>query len=158
MCAYTWHNEYFTGLIVTASCDEIQSHGPSHGQNSNAGSWCPSRSDIDRAVKELLHKSIAKSTKDANKRALQRYLSFHTSYCSHANVFPISKKTIVRYIAYCNLKGLKYNTISLWMAGLAYFHKLWGLKRSYRLFFSSSLLKASKTVSFLPDKRLPISM
>lgn len=86
------------------------------------------------------------------------YSSFHRLYAATSDIFPASNANIARFIAYCKLKGFKPNSIATQLAGISYFHKLWGFKSPSNSFFAKSLLSASKNLDAIIDKRLPITI
>lgn len=109
-------------------------------------------------VQDLLQVSLSPSTRDTYQRAFRTYQTFHQLYNRDKIIFPISTISMARFIAFCKQsKGMKHNSITTMVAGLSYFHRLWGYRSPATTFLIRYLLKATKVNNF-PDKRLPITI
>jgi hypothetical protein len=72
-------------------------------------------------------------------------------------LWPIPSQHVVLFIAYSFEKGKSAATISTYVAGLNYFHKLQGFYNIYDVFVVSKLLEGCRRCRISRDNRAPIT-
>ena len=85
--------------------------------------------------------------------------AFHKFRCTHhlAITWPASVESVVTFIAYCFEQGLAPSTISTYVAGINYHHKLNSWIDISELFIVKKLLEGCKRSRKRSDKRAPIT-
>ena len=105
-------------------------------------------------MNKLLGASLAHSTKQVYRQAVDKYASF---IGQAADMFPISVSNLSNFIAYLYLAGYKASSIASTIAGISYVHSLLGLLNPANHIIVKKLLKGASKLTNQPDIRLPVS-
>lgn len=104
----------------------------------------------------MLQSSITTNSHSTYFTALNSFLSFRADYHLDS-IWPIPSHHIVLFIAHSFEKGKSSATISTYVAGLNYFHKLFGFYNIYNVFMVTKLLEGCRRCRRSRDNRAPIT-
>lgn len=104
----------------------------------------------------LLNTSMAESTKGAYETALRRFNSFRCLYSLNI-VWPSPLAHIVLFISYCFEMGYAPATISLYVTGISFQHRIHDWPDLSRSFVVRKLLEGCKRLKPSKDNRAPIT-
>lgn len=113
---------------------------------------------MNTTILNLLATCIAPSTRAVYKRAYNNFLSFHTKYYPHSEIFPISHLHLAQFIAFNIQNGLKGSSIQTQVAGLSYLNKMMGFPSLADHFLVKKLLWSASKATYAHDKRCPITI
>ncbi|XP_060590037.1 uncharacterized protein LOC132745207 isoform X1 [Ruditapes philippinarum] len=107
-------------------------------------------------ARTLLQGGLAPNTRSTYDTALNAFRIFLSEY-NLSLQWPISIQNIVFFISYCFERGMASKTITTYVAGLNYFHKLSGFYDISKIFMVSKLLEGCKKSRKSHDNRAPIT-
>ena len=113
--------------------------------------------DIRLGIVTLLNASIAPNTMLSYKTALRAFERFQIEFNLEKS-WPVECKQVILFISYCYEKGLSSNTISTYIAGINYVHKLHGWEDLRSNFIITKMLEGCRRLRFHKDIRLPITL
>lgn len=116
----------------------------------------PSLDSLQYRAGRLLQAGIASNTQLAYTTGLNAFEKFRVSY-SLAKNWPATQEQIVLFIAYCFEVGLSPKTITTYLAGVNYFHKLHGWIAVDNCFVAKKMLEGCHRSRKAKDLRAPIS-
>ena len=106
----------------------------------------------------LIRESLAPATQSLYCRVWSRFVTFCTQCLGKKATLPISVSVILLFIAHLHKEKLSAASITSYMSGLAYVHKIQGLVDPTRHFVIAKVLAGARRVSSSHDVRLPITM
>lgn len=128
------------------------------GQSTHTSATATSTHSLNTTILNLLATCIAPSTRAVYKRAYNNFLSFHTKYYPHSEIFPISHLHLAQFIAFNIQNGLKGSSIQTQVAGLSYLKKMMGFPSLADHFLVKKLLWSASKATYAHDKRCPITI
>ena len=105
----------------------------------------------------MVFAGVSRNTQLAYKTAVQRFSRFRDLY-GLARVWPIPESHIVMFIAYCFEKSYSPSSITTYISGLSFFHKINGWYSISDVFVVSKILKGCRRLRPVVDKRAPITL
>lgn len=111
---------------------------------------------LRRRTETLLQASVAINTASTYHTAVSCFLTFLSQY-GFPSSYPFKAELIVLFVAYCFENGFAPSTISTYMAGLSFFHKLNNWYDPSELFVVKKLLEGCHRSRKRTDSRAPIT-
>ena len=110
---------------------------------------------IQNVATNLIHGSLAKSSKESYRRVFAFYKEFMLLYFPQEMVFPASLEHLTLFIAYCFQKKLASSTVLTYMSAISFLLQLGGYEVSH--FIISKALLGYHKEKAAKDSRLPIT-
>jgi len=107
-------------------------------------------------VGDILQQSISVNTATAYRQAINAFNRFRRAY-RIALIWPATAEQIVLFISYCFEKGYAPATISTYVAGVSYLHKLNGWYNPQDIFCIKKLLEGCRRTRGQSDTRAPVT-
>ena len=104
----------------------------------------------------LLQKSISVNSTKTYATALKAFYNFCSQY-SIASALPVSVENLILFISHLSLSGYSSETISTYVSGIGYHHKMNHYHDPTNRFVIRKMLEGSKRDNPTKDKRLPIT-
>ncbi|XP_053391508.1 uncharacterized protein LOC123530881, partial [Mercenaria mercenaria] len=137
------------------SDNQIQKTSPKCGLGTPSGSGIPMECLRSRA-RTLLQTAIAPNSHLTYSNAINAFEKFRSVYHLRSQ-WPAPVQDVVLFIAYSFEKGQSPKTISTYVAGLNYFHKLHGFYDLLSVFIISKLLEGCRRNRPTRDNRAPLT-
>lgn len=105
----------------------------------------------------MLNSSIAANTKAAYRTAITVFCKFRNSH-TITEIWPAPITHITLFIANCFEKGCAASTITTYMAGISFYHKVNGWRDPFNSFLVKKLLEGCKRMRPQADTRAPVTL
>ena len=105
-----------------------------------------------------MNASLATSTEVTYRRAWRLFSSFSRTYLGCQADTPVPVPSIALFVAYMHGKNMSVKTISTYLSGISYIHKLASLPNPTDSFMVSSLVRGAQRLAPSYDMRLPITV
>ena len=112
---------------------------------------------IQNVATNLIHGSLAKSSKESYRRVFAFYKEFMLLYFPQEMVFPASLEHLTLFIAYCFQKKLASSTVLTYMSAISFLLQLGGYEDLPGHFIISKALRGYHKEKAAKDSRLPIT-
>ena len=111
---------------------------------------------LQSRTRQLIRTALASNTSLTYTTAMNVFLKFRSDY-NLSNLYPIPVSHITLFMAYCFEKGLSPKTITTYLAGVNYFHKLQGFTDLSSNFVIKKMLEGCHRNRMSNDKRAPLT-
>jgi len=111
---------------------------------------------MDNMAFGLMKKSLAPSTRDTYRLAIDNFTYFKHTYIPGVPILPASTLEMVRFVSYLQLSGKAAATIATYVSAISFFHKVGDLPDPTNKFVIRKMLRGSTVMSPSSDSRLPI--
>ena len=112
---------------------------------------------LQSRVVKLLHSGIATNSQLTYKTSVNMFEKFRFLY-HLSNLWPIPIRHVILFMAFCFEKGLSPKTISTYVAGLNYYHKLSDFYDFKDIFIVHKLLEGCRRSRITFDNLAPLTM
>lgn len=112
--------------------------------------------NIWRRAGSLLAASVSHNTSAVYRTALSAFNRFRVLHHLN-NAWPVPVGQFILFIAHCFERGCAASTITTYMSGLSFYHKLHGWNDPLEVFVIRKLLEGCKRSRVLKDARAPIT-
>ena len=112
---------------------------------------------IQNVATNLIHGSLAKSSKESYRRVFAFYKEFMLLYFPQEMVFPASLENLTLFIAYCFQKELASSTVLTYMSAISFLLQLGGYEDLPGHFIHSKALRGYHKEKAAKDSRMPIT-
>lgn len=92
---------------------------------------------------QLVKRGISKNTRNSYDTALQKLGTFRLKYCLQ-DIWPIPVQDLLNFIAYLSSENLSPSTVTSYLSGISYFHKINGFNDTTKHFIISKALEGFK--------------
>ena len=113
--------------------------------------------NLQNRAQSLLTSALAENTSLTYRTALSSFNKFRKLY-QLPNVWPTNIQQMIMFISYCYENGLLPSTISTYISGITYYHKLHGWLDFGNVFLIRKLLEGCRRSRGSKDKRAPITL
>ena len=112
---------------------------------------------IQNVATNLIHGSLAKSSKESYRRVFAFYKEFMLLYFPQEMVFPASLEHLTLFIAYCFQKKLASSTVLTYMSAISFLLQLGGYEDLTGHFIIGKALRGYHKEKAVKDSILPIT-
>ncbi|XP_052263454.1 uncharacterized protein LOC127866733 [Dreissena polymorpha] len=141
----------FTDSTVQSVSALLQPTSYSHSSTSQARG-------IVQGFEHLLNASLAPSTMETYKRGWRLFHEFCQVFSISTISLPLSVTTLALFVAFLHQKPMSVKSITTYLSGISYAHKLQNVTDPTCHFLISSLIKGAQRLSPSYDLRLPITI
>ena len=107
--------------------------------------------------RRLLEGSMANRSWSTYNVAVESINSFRTRY-TLPPTWPIPVDQLIQYISFLSIQQLAPSTISTYLAGISYYHKLYNMNDTTKSFIVTKVIEGTKRKPVLKDPRSPITL
>ena len=140
---------------ISFSVNQIQGAGP-NGRPTSVHSPGVSLEYLRHRAGTLLQAGVAPNSKLTYDTSVRAFEKFRGSY-HLPQLWPIPSQQIILFITFCYEKGQSPKTISTYVAGLSYFHKLYGFYDLHDIFVIKKLVEGCRRSRVSRDSRAPLT-
>lgn len=152
----SWQTKYFTRFTFAFAGREIQRISPTYGQlPHHYTSQVPEY--LTETVSKMLDAAVSKNTQKSYKTARSVYEKYFLKIYHSSPIYPSSIMHILYFVSWLHDQKKPHNTISTYLAGNSYHHRIRELPGPTQFFIIKKFIKGAQRLSGTPDVRLPIT-
>lgn len=114
---------------------------------------------LNNLAQVLIHNSVAESTHKTYATSIQKFSNFRINY-NLLHTWPVPINDLLLFIAYCTHQGLSASSVSTYMSGIGYAHKIRGFSDPTKSFLVNKAVEGLRRLKGgqVQDLRAPITL
>ena len=119
----------------------------------------PDLEHLSHLARQIVNQGVSKNTHKSYNLALKKLDKFRAEYQLNST-WPIAISELLNFIAYLSVNGLSGGSVSSYISGISYFHKINGFQDTTKFFIISKALEGLKRMQGgkRQDIRAPITL